>query len=359
MAIPKKVRKVEEGIWQLEDSRWLLDIQPGGRGSKRLRVIKDTKTDAKKTKREAFALFQISNSLRTKRDSRKLADIIAAWFKCHGNHLITGSQRLGQLNFTCEQLGNPVASKIDPKMFLEYRDKRLESGTSINHLNHELTYLKSAFNELIKIDDWKSENPFGKIKKLRMVDRELVFLSLNEIQKFLKELDSSLNKDVKMIAEICLSIGCRWGEAQNLRGEQIHNGAIHLHKTKNGGNRTIPICKELEDKIFTGRLKRGKLFGNAWDACKNGLKRAEIHLPRGQKTHVLRHTYASHFMIAGGNLLELNKILGHKTIQMTMNYAHLAPEHLSSAITFGPLERLKGKATTGVNQVSTTLENND
>ncbi|MFO0572581.1 MAG: site-specific integrase [Polyangia bacterium] len=44
--------------------------------------------------------------------------------------------------------------------------------------------------------------------------------------------------------------------------------------------------------------------------------------------HLLRHTFASHFVMAGGNLLALQEILGHKDVKMTMLYAHLAPEYL-------------------------------
>ncbi|MBZ9539069.1 hypothetical protein KGQ91_07520 [Modicisalibacter tunisiensis] len=41
-------------------------------------------------------------------------------------------------------------------------------------------------------------------------------------------------------------------------------------------------------------------------------------------------------MLNGGNLLVLQKILGHQSIQMTMRYAHLSPDHLSEAVKFGP-----------------------
>lgn len=61
-------------------------------------------------------------------------------------------------------------------------------------------------------------------------------------------------------------------------------------------------------------------------------------VPRGQLTHVLRHTFASHFMMNGGNILVLQKTLGHSTL--TMRYAHLAPEHLQEAKTLNPLARL-------------------
>ncbi len=43
------------------------------------------------------------------------------------------------------------------------------------------------------------------------------------------------------------------------------------------------------------------------------------------RSHDLRHTFASHWVMKGGDLFKLQKILGHKTVQMTMRYAHLAP----------------------------------
>ncbi|WP_424649030.1 tyrosine-type recombinase/integrase [Castellaniella sp.] len=57
----------------------------------------------------------------------------------------------------------------------------------------------------------------------------------------------------------------------------------------------------------------------------------------GQLTHVLRHTFASHFMINGGNILTLQRILGHQDLKTTMRYAHLAPDHLESARMLNPL----------------------
>lgn len=62
-----------------------------------------------------------------------------------------------------------------------------------------------------------------------------------------------------------------------------------------------------------------------------------INLPSGQSTHVLRHTFASHFMINGGNSLVLQRILGHQSLAMTMRYAHLAPDHLEEATRLNPL----------------------
>ncbi len=42
-------------------------------------------------------------------------------------------------------------------------------------------------------------------------------------------------------------------------------------------------------------------------------------------------------MMNGGNILVLQKILGHSTIAMTMRYAHFAPDHLEDAVRLNPL----------------------
>ena len=57
--------------------------------------------------------------------------------------------------------------------------------------------------------------------------------------------------------------------------------------------------------------------------------------------HDLRHSFASWFMMRGGQLQTLKEILGHADLKMTLRYAHLAPEHLRSEMlkTEKPAER--------------------
>lgn len=59
-----------------------------------------------------------------------------------------------------------------------------------------------------------------------------------------------------------------------------------------------------------------------------------------QLTHILRHTFASHYMMQGGNILTLQRILGHGDNKMTMRYSHLAPDHFATALTHSPLALL-------------------
>jgi site-specific recombinase XerD len=48
--------------------------------------------------------------------------------------------------------------------------------------------------------------------------------------------------------------------------------------------------------------------------------------------HTLRHTFASHAVMNGVDLFTVGKLLGHRTIQQTQRYAHLAPDHMRSAV---------------------------
>jgi len=54
--------------------------------------------------------------------------------------------------------------------------------------------------------------------------------------------------------------------------------------------------------------------------------------------HTLRHTFASWAVMRGVSLKELQELLGHASLTMTMRYAHLAPERLRTAVT----RRLEG-----------------
>ncbi len=48
--------------------------------------------------------------------------------------------------------------------------------------------------------------------------------------------------------------------------------------------------------------------------------------------HCLRHTFASRLVMAGVDLRTVQELMGHKTIQMTVRYAHLAPKHQLAAV---------------------------
>jgi integrase len=143
------------------------------------------------------------------------------------------------------------------------------------------------------------------------------------------------NPHVEIITLICLATGARWSEAEKLKPTGLRNRVITFSGTKSGKVRSVPISAELEAKIIS-QWKRHGQPNSAITSFRRALAETTIQLPKGQAAHSLRHTFASHFIQNGGNILTLQKILGHSSLVMTMRYAHLAPEHLQDALRFSP-----------------------
>ena len=167
-------------------------------------------------------------------------------------------------------------------------------------------------------------------------ESEMAYPTTDEMRVLLAECDKSRSADLKAIVKISLATGPRWNEAEGLKGNQIRAGQIIYVKTKGKKNRAVPITEKLQAELPSSR-KVQLLFKPCYSAFRKTMQRADIETPAGQLTHVLRHTFASHFMMNGSNILVPQRILGHMDIKVTMRYAHFAPEHLSKAKFFNPL----------------------
>ncbi len=84
--------------------------------------------------------------------------------------------------------------------------------------------------------------------------------------------------------------------------------ASHVFSDKNGGK----LKTKLREKLIQIAMAAG--------------------IPDLTKVHTLRHTFASHLVMAGVDLPTVKKLMGHSDIETTMIYAHLAPDHLSKAV---------------------------
>jgi len=77
-----------------------------------------------------------------------------------------------------------------------------------------------------------------------------------------------------------------------------------------------------------GKVKYAHVYrGFHEDQTRVGITR-KIHY------HDLRYSFASNYMMNGGNVLDLQKLLGHTKIDMTMRYAHFSPNHLQESLRF-------------------------
>ena len=73
----------------------------------------------------------------------------------------------------------------------------------------------------------------------------------------------------------------------------------------------------------------GKPYNDVKNAFKGACRRAGIN---DLHFHDLRHTFASHLVMEGIDITTVKELLGHKTLTMTLRYAHLAATHKAKAV---------------------------
>lgn len=188
---------------------------------------------------------------------------------------------------------------------------------------------------MVRIGHLKT-NPIAPVRQVRVKEREMSFLTIEQCKQLLDECRKSTNHFVWSVAMICLATGSRWAEAETLTQSCIVSGKVIFRDTKNGKSRAVPIDPSIQEQVLENALPGpGRLFGPCRSAFRSAYERCGFSTPQ-QLTHILRHTFASHYMMNGGDILTLQRILGHGNITMTMKYAHLSPDHLKSALTLSP-----------------------
>lgn len=324
---------------------WQVNIQPGGRSGKRVKKTFPTKAEAIAWERHVQAKTQQNPEWSPpKKDSRKLSDLVDVWFQHHGVGLKDGEGRKRILIAMCNAMGNPRADLFTPNQFADYRLRRLEAGITANTMNREQAYLRAVFNENIRLGHWKRDNPLKSLRAFKIQERELSFLTQEQIITLLDTLSKSRNVHVALVAKVCLATGARWGEAEALKISQVRNGLIQFVQTKSSKSRAVPISESLEQELKQHHKKYGeeeRIFTSAYSAFRDALYEANLKMSSGQLTHILRHTFSSHFIMNGGNILALQKVLGHHSLAMTMRYAHLSPEHLQETRRLNPIDRIQ------------------
>ena len=281
-------------------------------------------------------------------DNRSFYELVDVWFRYHGVNLADGRRRKAMLEAMFAKLGHRVARTLTPQQFLDYRyqcmfvDSPPLSGKSFNNRHG---YLAAMYRTLRKLKVIGYECPIAEVEMIKLQERQLSYLFPNQIEALFESLRQSTNKSVWWVAQICIRTGARWGEAEKLTRKQLHHGRVTYEFTKGKKIRTVPLEEGFYNALVDfARLRRPdeRIFESCMNAfCYAVNVRAAMGLPKGQMTHILRHSFSSHFIMNGGNILTLQKILGHSDIKQTMKYAHLNPSYLDAAVQLNPLAMME------------------
>lgn len=250
------------------------------------------------------------------------------------------------------------------RLFGTYKIRSIERGhfdqlildlKSRSLMNKTINKILAVFKQILfyaEVEGYVSKSPFRHAANLKVSSSRTDFLSHQEILQLLR---GTVDTDIHHLLVVALNTGMRLGELTGLCWDRINfeRNVIEVSRTltrnelkdttKTNLIRYIPMNPEVKVAIqyllrnqrsakfvFTDQDGRPfnpdhfsqRLFQKALINC--GVRKVIFH--------TLRHTYASQYMMAGGNLYDLQKILGHTKMEMTMRYAHLSPQHLESVV---------------------------
>lgn len=318
-----------------KNKRWYADIRPSGREGKRYRKQFDTKSEAESWQRHIISIHNQKEWIDKPKETRKLSELTELWWHYHAQHLKRAPAYLARVKKLCRMLNDPATHEITTPLLADFQARRLSKINAATY-NRDMVSLSNIYTVLKEKELIHCDNPFANLG-IKEVAPDLSFLSIEEIKLVL----SHLNGAHLLIAKICLSTGARFIEAQTLNFSNVLKDKITFTDTKNGRPRTVPISFELYSELETlANGHSGRLFDDCYNDFLKKFKQLDIHLKKGQVTHVMRHSFASHYIINGGNLLNLQKILGHSNILITMKYAHLSPDYLKDVLEKNPLNNL-------------------
>ena len=269
-------------------------------------------------------------------DRRRLSELVHIYLQAQSANLKGSEDRARALALLTRELGDPIASDLRAIDFETWRQSMLLSGRSPKYMNNLLGYLKRVYSYLLTIEEIDYQNPLGKTMPVRVPPRELHFLTLEQLKAVLAECKQR-SMGLYMVVRMCAETGARWGEANGFPLNQFNpkNNTVTFIFTKTNKARTVRVSDEYASLLASESADHLGVW-NANDFA-TVLKACNIDRPTGQCTHLLRHTYASLYVMNGGRIYDLQAILGHSSFKMTQRYAHLSPNYLHDAAKFAPL----------------------
>lgn len=228
----------------------------------------------------------------------------------------------------------------------------LSSATIKTTLNATKIFLKYSYDNKYMISDlYKNIKPYKQVKKT------IVVLSAEDINKLLNSQNEFTIIGLRNLLAISLMLdaGLRVSEVVNLNVEDISKelGVIKVFG-KGKKERLVPLTDSIiryyDKYVFLASLYSGALFLDSDTGLRmtsSGISQILRRIKKEQHfnklhPHYLRHTFATLFLVNGGDPVHLQLILGHTTLYMTEQYLHLANQMtLQKQKKFSPLTNIK------------------
>lgn len=252
----------------------------------------------------------------------------------------SASKEKGRLKRIKERFGRRWVDAITMREIEAFlRGLRVE-GLSEGTYNRYRARLSSMMSKAV---DWghREDNPVSRIKTLKEKPLTNRFLESEEYQALLDVCDPQMRRMVIFAA----NTGMRQGEQLTLRWEDIdlNQGYVTVRSevSKTSEGRTVPINRNVREVLMEiGPEPGGLVFGlnefpkDKWNKIRKKLGWDKTENPRlaGWRWHDLRHHCASWMVMKDVSLMKVSRILGHKSLQTTQRYAHLADRSLKDAV---------------------------
>lgn len=247
--------------------------------------------------------------------------------------------------------GDTPLAALTANRISEYRAQRLGvvSKQTGQHLSAAaINRPLATLHHLLRLahEEWEVLAAVPKIRREKESQGRLRWLKQEEITALLTACQTkSRNRELYPAVVIAINTGLRRGELLGLTWDRIDlsRGVLRLEVTKNGKRREVPLNGDsyralvsLEPKA-EGRVFRSRSIRTPYETAVRAAKLDDVDF------HTLRHTFASWAIQRGVSLKELQELGGWSSVNMVMRYAHLAPEHLRTAVA-----RLEGLTSGGV-----------
>jgi integrase len=219
-------------------------------------------------------------------------------------------------------------------------DSTIERPLTAAAVNRPLALLRHLLR--LAHEEWELLQAVPRVRLEKEPQGRLRWLTEEEITRLLNACAKSKNKELRAAVIVALNTGLRRGELLGLTWERVDmsRGVIRLELTKSGRRREVPLNEDSDRALMglgpkaDGRVFQTRYIQTAYNNAVDAAKLDDVTF------HTLRHTFASWAVMRGVTLKELQELLGHASLAMTMRYAHLAPEHLRTAVS--RLEGLTG-----------------